>query len=275
MLIYCKIKCALAKCFGILMIRQYAVYLFIVLIFCGCSENNSPVKLVFKPLYNGQLIECDSNIKHQNQAWFVNQLQFFISQVQLQNSQGTWQYLPLAKTIQQTEHTALLGSTCQKEVVEHWQLNFKGEFDLADFQAMRFSLGVPFEQNHLNPLQQPSPLNDSSMFWVWQTGHKFLRLEMSSESDDWLFHLGSTGCTSQSVMRSPSDACLYPNLFQFELPLESSNTVVFDLSKLIGELTLSMATSCQSEHNSSACQTLFSRLNGSGEQAVFRVSVDD
>ncbi|MDO6444598.1 metallo-mystery pair system four-Cys motif protein [Colwellia sp. 1_MG-2023] len=251
------------------------VYLFMMLFVFGCSKNNNSAILMFEPIYNGQIIECNNKINHQNKAWLVNQLQFFISQVQLQNRQGNWQNMALAKTTKQTENTALLGSTCQGAEFEHWQLNFKDDFSLADFQAVRFSLGVPFEQNHLNPLQQPSPLNDSSMFWIWQTGHKFLRLEMSSGADDWLFHLGSTGCKSQSVMRAPNDACLYPNVFQFQLPLGKSNTIAFDLSKLIGELPLAMATSCQSEHDNPACRPLFTRLIETGKQAVFRVSIDD
>ncbi|GAA6204137.1 MbnP family copper-binding protein [Thalassotalea sp. SU-HH00458] len=257
------------------MIRKYTVYLFVMLVICGCSEQNSQAKLVFEPSYNGQAIACNNTINHQNNEWSVNQLQFFISQIQLQNKQGTWQYMSLAKTAKQTEKIALIGSTCQKTEFEQWQLIFNDVFDITDFQALRFSLGVPFEQNHVNPLEQPSPLNDSAMFWVWQTGHKFLRLELSSGADNWLFHLGSTGCRSQSVMRAPREACLYPNFFQFELPLDDSNTIGFELSKLIDGLELTMETSCQSEHDNLACQTLFSRLNESGEQAVFRVPVND
>lgn len=275
MLIYCKIIFATTKNFGILMIVKRAVYFCILLICIGCSEKKTSSVIVFSPVFNTHPIECNKAIDIQETAWFVSQLQFFVSNIELQNSQGQWHKPTFEITPEQTENVALIGNACQGSEAGNWQLKFANNINFDDVNAIRFSLGVPFEQNHLNPLTQASPLNVSSMFWVWQTGHKFARIEMNSEFDDWLFHLGSTGCKSPSVMRSPSDACLYPNLYTMELALTDTNEIVFDLANLLGDLKLSMETSCQSEHDNAACQQLFSHLNQEDEHTVFRTILND
>ncbi|MDG1816898.1 MAG: metallo-mystery pair system four-Cys motif protein [Glaciecola sp.] len=258
------------------MIIKRAIYALIIVFCMGCSEQEIPATtLNFFPVFGTQNIDCDKAVDIKGDVWFFSQLQFFVSNVELQNKQGQWHKSTLTITPEQTEQIALLGSTCQKSEPENWQLKFDEFIELADYQAIRFSLGVPFEQNHLNPLTQPSPLNVSSMFWVWQTGHKFARIEMKSESDDWLFHLGSTGCRSASVMRAPNNTCLYPNLFTMEVALGSSNKIVFDLEILLEKLDLSMEASCQSEQDNKVCQKLFSYLNQESEQVVFRAVSND
>jgi uncharacterized repeat protein (TIGR04052 family) len=132
-------------------------------------------------------------------------------------------------------------------------------------KKIRFNLGVPFALNHLNPITQNSPLNMPSMFWVWQTGHKFLRLELASNDDQWQFHLGSTGCSAPSVMRAPKTPCRYPNVATFELDLTPSTKpkhyqLSLDLSALIGNVKLSQENSCQSSRTDESCQQLFSQL---------------
>lgn len=84
-----------------------------------------------------------------------------------------------------------------------------------DFQALEFTVGVPEHLNHHNPLRAQAPLNDSSMFWSWQQGYKFLRIDgvyandrsASGSEGNWVFHLGSTGCDSPSALRPPEEPC--------------------------------------------------------------------
>lgn len=241
----------------------------------GCSEHKTPVILEFSPVFEGKSIECKKAIDIHKSKWIVNQFQFYVSDVELQDKEARWHKAVFKVTPEQTENVALLGTTCQASESENWKLFFKDSNELAYTKAIRFSLGVPFEQNHLNPLEQPSPLNVSSMFWVWQTGHKFARIEMMNGSEDWIFHLGSTGCKSASVMRAPNDACLYPNLYSIELPLNQSNRVAIDLANLLGNIAPSIETSCQSEQDNLACQTLFAHLTQKGDSAVFRTPLND
>jgi uncharacterized repeat protein (TIGR04052 family) len=99
----------------------------------------------------------------------------------------------------------------------------------SDFTGVRFTLGVPFDLNHGNPLTAAAPLNRGDLFWAWQTGYKFLRLDLTDQGHEWSFHLGSTGCASASALRPPAAACAQPNLLRVELrgfnPLQTPVTV--------------------------------------------------
>ena len=66
-----------------------------------------------------------------------------------------------------------------------------------NYTGVRFEVGLPFDKNHAEVTLQPSPLNLSRMFWNWNAGYKFMRLDIRSTGQPrgWLVHLGSTGCT--------------------------------------------------------------------------------
>jgi uncharacterized repeat protein (TIGR04052 family) len=85
------------------------------------------------------------------------------------------------------------------------------------YTGVRFVLGVPFEMNHADPLSAASPLNRGEMFWVWQSGYKFLRADLDDADRQWSFHLGSTGCVSASAVRPPRSPCSQPNTVTIEL----------------------------------------------------------
>ena len=231
----------------------------------SCWQKTTDNQLSFIVLYKEQTIDCNSVLVKGERHWKIQQLQFFISQVEYQTDDGDWYAWPLKTTPYQSDNVALIGSDCADPQWSkgNWSIDFQSFEDLNQVSAIRFSLGVPFALNHLNPLLQESPLNDSSMFWVWQTGHKFLRLEMLSDTDDWLFHLGSTGCKAASAMRAPKNPCLQPNFARFELSTDFSqgiNPIVLDLSKLLNDVELGRQSSCQSEPDNEVCQQLFAHL---------------
>lgn len=63
------------------------------------------------------------------------------------------------------------------------------------YRGMKFNVGVPFELNHRDASVLPKPLNiDQGMFWVWNTGYIFHRLEGKFDSSgvqkDFLYHIG-------------------------------------------------------------------------------------
>ena len=85
------------------------------------------------------------------------------------------------------------------------------------YSGVRLTVGVPFELNHMNPLTAPPPLDRGEMFWNWQSGHKFLRVDLAVADREWAFHVGSTGCSSASALRPPSQPCTQPNETKIEL----------------------------------------------------------
>lgn len=256
------------------------ICLFLLVGLSACADSPKEAKsLGFFLNADGKGVDCHSSIRIQNEDWQLEQLLFFIADVEIKSKQGQWQPINLVSSEFQTDSVGLLGINCEEGNSGNWQLKLKlkdGQSESA--QSIRFKLGVPFDENHKNPLAQPSPLNDSSMFWVWQTGHKFLRLEMKklTTSDDknkvddhWVFHLGSTGCSAPSALRSPSTPCLNSNFESFEIPYPTDGTVNFDLLALLNKLNINGATNCQSEQDNPSCKTLFSNLF-SQEQRVFR-----
>jgi len=83
------------------------------------------------------------------------------------------------------------------------------------FTGVCFTLGIPFEHNHLDNTLQPSPLNVSGMFWNWQGGHKFVRIDGVGDPDGaavgYNVHLGSTGCASDGKTSNPAAECKFQN----------------------------------------------------------------
>ena len=251
------------------------------------SSCDSPKKLpqdtneeiVFQSSFNGEKLHCNSVISHSIKKWRYTQLQFFISTIELKNDKGVWQKASLMKSAYQTSKSALLGENCNLSNTQNkanWILKFDGKTDLANSSHIRFDLGLPFTVNHLNPLTQDSPLNIPTMFWGWQKGHKFLRLEMVADDDDWLFHLGSVGCKAASPLRTPQQECLYPNRYTFELPINTENNQIdLNLSTLLNNITIAEQASCQSSPDKASCQTLFSNLREKNEQSVFQTNKKD
>lgn len=275
--------------------RQYfflAVFVFLIatLFYVMVLAKPSKQQLNVQLLWQQEKLGCENSFTANtgNKTWFVEQLKFFISDVQLDSKKTGWQKAHLVTSPYQSDDTVLLGTHCAANAKstkavnnDNWVIEFESTAEVAQSRAIRFTLGVPFAVNHLNPISQPSPLNLPSMFWVWQTGHKFMRLELATNQEQWLFHLGSTGCHSSSVMRAPKQACRYPNTFTFELPINedigSDLTLNFDLAVLLSHLELTSLSSCQSEQDNANCQQLFTNLSLAGgdtaaEASIFKVT---
>jgi uncharacterized repeat protein (TIGR04052 family) len=145
-----------------------------------------------------------------------------------------------------------------------------------EVSGLRFRVGVPESLNHKDASTAPSPLNLSALFWSWNAGYKFIRLDgqTTGQPTGYSFHLGSTGCTGDPV------ACGSPA--QFEVALDSFDpafqVVVADVAALFSGSDLdanspSTAPGCQGSPSSDAdCGPLFERvgLQGTSSQVMFR-----
>ena len=139
------------------------------------------------------------------------------------------------------------------------------------YTGVRFTLGVPFDVNHQDSTIAPSPLNLTSLFWTWQGGYKFLRVDLEPDrmamgpmaapkpdhgaakpeghaakpqagaghgaadaSAGWAIHLGSTGCQAANMMQAP-ESCSNPNRSTVEFASfdPSAAVVVADLRVLL------------------------------------------
>ncbi|NJO42436.1 MAG: metallo-mystery pair system four-Cys motif protein [Cyanobacteria bacterium CRU_2_1] len=197
---------------------------------------------------------------------------------------GRWQY----RTIALLDFEDKSGG-CANGTVE---MNDRiiGTIPAGDYIGLQFTLGVPFELNHADATLAASPLNLTSLWWNWQFGYKFARIDFSnqhqmgfvpihspspdsstSEHGDennigFAIHLGSTGCEMTDGSLSPT-SCSNPNratvtLSEFD---PTTSVVVADLAALVANTDLSInqpntAPGCMSQPNDRDCVGIMSAL---------------
>lgn len=147
------------------------------------------------------------------------------------------------------------------------------------YTGLALTIGVPFEQNHVDPTLAPAPLNTTAMFWNWQGGYKFLRIDMApvakmapdtaagqGAAKGWFLHLGSTMCDAASKTSAPS-ACKNENRMAIRLEGfdPARNTVVIDPAAVVAGADLTVnapetSPGCMSFPNDPDCMTVMARL---------------
>lgn len=241
-------------------------FVFILLTLFGCDgyKSNSSLAVFVVDEVNKRV--CGEQVLANSKVWDIDKLAWYLSDFQIKQS-GEWRSVELEVNDFQSENVVLMRvftPDCQGEQLNS-VITFAEFIQWSEVSATRFKLGVPFELNHQNPLVQPSPLNLPDMFWSWQTGHKFLRLDMSSEQDNWSFHLGSVGCDSVTRVRSPASPCVQPNLFTIELTSPPTDGLQLNLPILFDQAISASGGGCMFHGMAeSACQPLLNNLQQPG-----------
>lgn len=112
---------------------------------------------------------------------------FYVSNVALIDQEGNAVPLKLEQDGKwQYQNTALLDfedgtSACDNGTTEI-NTTVVGKIPQGDYQSLQFTLGVPQNLNHEDAAIAPSPLNLTSMWWNWQGGYKFLRVDLTTEA---------------------------------------------------------------------------------------------
>lgn len=137
-----------------------------------------------------------------------------------------------------------------------------GAVPAGEYSGLRFTVGVPFALNHIDSTLAPSPLNLTALWWNWNFGYKFMRLDFNTSvetamsslsaqstaqkseiahtgSQAFVIHLGSVGCQLDSA-QAPI-RCTSPNQAEIELSgFDPAQNVVFaDVAALLSETNLS------------------------------------
>ena len=111
---------------------------------------------------------------------------FYVSDVALIDENGEAVPLELEQDGQwQYQNTVLLDfedgtATCDNGTPE-MNTTVVGTVPEGDYQSLQFTMGVPQDLNHNDAAIAPSPLNLTSMWWNWQGGYKFLRVDMETD----------------------------------------------------------------------------------------------
>ena len=168
----------------------------------------------------------------------------FVSQLELRDEKKQWHLLELDQdTIWQSPNIALLDfedgtSACADSGTPKTNNKITGTLPPGTYDQLRFSVGIPNKLNHLDNATATAPQNVPGMFWTWQGGYKFLRVDWQVEESSvkrWNFHLGATGCDSSAPTAAPTTPCARSNrptvhleAFRFD-----QDVVRIDFSKLI------------------------------------------
>ncbi len=161
----------------------------------------------------------------------------------------------------------------------------RGTVPAGEYTGLAFTVGVPFAQNHGDPTLLPSPLNVTAMFWNWQNGYKFVRIDlvptammgMTAEAGaeaggghgmakGWFLHLGSTMCDAASKTEAPK-SCANENRVAIRLDGfdPAANTVVIDPAPVLAEADLTVnapetSPGCMSFPKDADCMTVMGKL---------------
>ncbi|TXH69151.1 MAG: metallo-mystery pair system four-Cys motif protein [Thiothrix sp.] len=172
----------------------------------------------------------------------------------------------------------------------------------SDIVGIEFKIGVPAAANHHNASISIAPYNRSGMAWSWQSGHKFMRLDVNPSnkvqldyalagtnvSNSYYFHLGSTGCSGDPTTGAVV-SCDDPNRPSISLSSDfkvtnlTTSKIVLDYAKLMANNNLNtdavMPPGCMSGKTDIECMNLFDNLGmnhgahtATGLQKVFSVA---
>ena len=231
-------------------------------LFCcaACPASRSAVNVEFAATWAGQPLHCDKS-EHS-----LTDLRFFVSDVVLIDTDGAEHPVVLTGDERwQQANVALIDlengeGNCVNGTMET-NTTLSGMADTVDIRSLRFTIGVPFQLNHSNPLQADAPLDDAAMHWHWRSGYKFLRAGVTTAADGFWLHLGSTAC--QGTVQNIS-ACRAPNRVTVELAGLSSQSINInvDLSALFEGVDFDdgIRSDCSSGPSESACSAPFAAL---------------
>ena len=157
-----------------------------VTLFAAASAQQ-PVTITFNGMVGDAPIACGQdypNIGSEGTTIAFQDARVYVSNLRLVNAAGEEVPINLEQDgLWQVQNVALLDyenatGGCSDVGTTATNNQVKGTVPEGDYDGLVFDLGVPFELNHADATTAPSPLNVSSLFWSWQYGYKFARIEI-------------------------------------------------------------------------------------------------
>lgn len=213
---------------------------------------------------------------------------------------GKWQYEGVALLDFEDKSGTCANGTTEVNTV------LKGTAPAGTYTGLKFKIGVPFELNHADVATAPSPLNLSGLFWSWNGGYKFARIDgrtppldggidtdagmemdggMHMDPGVFSIHLGSTECQGEPETGDTVTACGRPNVGEVVLTgFDPTTKKIFaDYKALVSGTNLAMdmggAPGCMSGATDPECPSILSHLGvnpstgqpDATQQTLFRV----
>ncbi len=265
-------------------------------VFAACGASTPPkdvTELRFAIVAGATPVACGTPVVAlgtTQSAWKPADLRFYVSNLTLAKADGTTAAFQLDDDAFQREGVAMLDfedgtGDCANGTPQTHRV-VTGHAPAGAWTTLRFTLGVPFDQNHQDATTAQAPLNSSAMFWNWEFGYKFAKIEGLTTGGPgvYLLHLGSTGCVAGATPNSIV-SCEQPNAPTVSLTGfdPATSTVALDVETLFAESDITTnfgqsAPGCMSEPDDTDCAPIFRRLglpfgNGAATpQQVFRLT---
>jgi len=105
-----------------------------------------------------------------------------------------------------------------------------------DYVGLEFVVGVPDESNHLDGATAPAPLNAQGLWWSWQGGYKYMRLDVRPATQpEFFYHLGATSCAGS--VQDGFD-CAFANLATIRLDDfdPAADEIVVDAAAILADV---------------------------------------
>ena len=246
----------------------------------ACGDDNEPqaVTIDFDARVGDEIAQCGRNYANlglNDDDAELKDLRWYVSNVRLTNEDG--EEIPVVldeSSPWQDDQVVLLDfenktGGCSDDGTTETNAQVIGTIEPGTYKGLQFDIAVPFDRNHKDVAGADAPLNVVAMYWVWQTGHKFAKIDLDVDGGSrWNFHLGSTMCESGSGAEAPVAECGRPNrpaisLANFE---PGVSNVVLDLAPLFADSDLmsnetDTPPGCQTfPKDANECTTLFPNI---------------
>ncbi len=237
-----------------------------VLIFlAACSPPQQTVTIEFEARLGDQPIDCETVVD----GLTMTDLRFYVDSPALLDpigaatlrfqdiqlaEQDRWQHGDLALIDLENGKGACRNGTPETNAL------LIGTVPEGEYKGISFTVGVPFELNHADPLEAAPPLDDSTMHWHWRSGYKFLRAGFETPNDGFWMHVGSAGCdgTVGNITGCRHENRIMVMMFDYQ----PGDRIVFDFQPLIDAVDLEdeTPTDCSSGPSEDTCMEPFRRL---------------
>lgn len=249
------------------------------------AQDRQPVDIRFAGEFAGKPFSCAerySGIGTTGSTVSVTDYRLYVSEVALLRADGSAVFVDLEQDGRwQHQNVALLdfenGRDACSNGTQETNDRVRGSVPRGDYVGLVFTIGVPFALNHADPTLASSPLNLTAMFWTWQGGYKFIRVDLSTAGrpivagpspapSGWSLHLGSTACAAAS-RTSPAASCANPNRVTIRLPRfdASRNVIVIDPAPVLSAANVDVnapetSPGCMAFLNDPDCLSVMPRL---------------
>lgn len=194
-----------------------------------------------------------------------SEFSLYLHDVQLRNQDGQWVPLRMRDDgVWQREGVALLdflghgSAACVGGGTPEKNQSIVGFLPEGNYQAIRFTVGVPASHNHIQADMAVAPFNRQRMWWSWTSGFRYLKADVTArsrrgdgsliEKPHYFSHLGASNCSQDPTTKAYR--CLDPRLATIELAIDPARQgVMISPMALFAGDNMAIGRGCMGQHS--------------------------